>query len=147
MVTSNINLPGTLPSRFRLWSNQLLAGSRPMLAHSTQKTPRRVFSCVGPFDWTGFVLLRRPCAHRPRATAILPSRFRLWSNQLLAGSCPMLAHSTQKTPRRVFSCVGRIDWTRTSDLFVPNEAFYQAELQSEVLLSFTTKIFLCNNYF
>lgn len=26
---------------------------------------------------------------------------------------------------------GRIDWTRTSDLFVPNEAFYQAELQSE----------------
>ena len=25
---------------------------------------------------------------------------------------------------------GRIDWTRTSDLFVPNEAFYQAELQS-----------------
>ena len=26
--------------------------------------------------------------------------------------------------------IGRIDWTRTSDLFVPNEAFYQAELQS-----------------
>ena len=28
---------------------------------------------------------------------------------------------------------GRIDWTRTSDLFVPNEAFYQAELQSDGL--------------
>lgn len=25
---------------------------------------------------------------------------------------------------------GRNDWTRTSDLFVPNEAFYQAELHS-----------------
>ena len=35
-----------------------------MLAHSTQKTPQRVFSCVGRIDWTDFVLLRRPCAHR-----------------------------------------------------------------------------------
>lgn len=33
---------------------------------------------------------------------------------------------------------GRIDWTRTSDLFVPNEAFYQAELQSECGNSNTT---------
>ena len=30
----------------------------------------------------------------------------------------------------LFFYIGRIDWTRTSDLFVPNEAFYQAELQS-----------------
>ena len=33
----------------------------------------------------------------------------------------------------LFFYIGRIDWTRTSDLFVPNEAFYQAELQSDIL--------------
>ena len=40
---------------------------------------------------------------------------------------------------------GRIDWTRTSDLFVPNEAFYQAELQSALLKQsyiYHIKIFL-----
>ena len=31
----------------------------------------------------------------------------------------------------LFFYIGRIDWTRTSDLFDPNEAFYQAELQSD----------------
>lgn len=30
----------------------------------------------------------------------------------------------------LFFYIGRNDWTRTSDLFVPNEAFYQAELHS-----------------
>lgn len=28
---------------------------------------------------------------------------------------------------------GRSDWTRTSDLYVPNVAFYQAELHSDNL--------------
>lgn len=37
---------------------------------------------------------------------------------------------TSQYPFLIFF-IGRIDWTRTSDLFVPNEAFYQAELQSE----------------
>ena len=44
------------------------------------------------------------------------------------------AFNTKNPTARVgFSCVGRIDWTRTSDLFDPNEAFYQAELQSDKL--------------
>ena len=34
-------------------------------------------------------------------------------------------------PEGGFLFDGRIDWTRTSDLFDPNEAFYQAELQSD----------------
>ena len=33
---------------------------------------------------------------------------------------------------------GRIDWTRTSDLFVPNEAFYQAELHSVIAVPIHT---------
>ena len=28
-------------------------------------------------------------------------------------------------------CIGRSDWVRTSDLYVPNVALYQAELHSE----------------
>ncbi len=36
---------------------------------------------------------------------------------------------------------GRIDWTRTSDLFVPNEAFYQAELQSDTFNGLCFNIF------
>ena len=36
---------------------------------------------------------------------------------------------TSQYPFLIFF-IGRNDWTRTSDLFVPNEAFYQAELHS-----------------
>ena len=39
----------------------------------------------------------------------------------------------------LFFKLGRIDWTRTSDLFDPNEAFYQAELQSDIADMFITK--------
>lgn len=38
---------------------------------------------------------------------------------------------TSQYPFLIFF-IGRIDWIRTSDLFDPNEAFYQAELQSDV---------------
>ena len=43
--------------------------------------------------------------------------------------------------------VGRIDWTRTSDLYVPNVAFYQAELQSDNGCIFTTKKIYDNIFF
>lgn len=60
----------------------------------------------------------RPFQHRR------PSRF-----LSAVFSPPRFAH--KKNHRKGGFFYGRIDWTRTSDLFVPNEAFYQAELQSE----------------
>ena len=39
-------------------------------------------------------------------------------------------HKKKTAQRAVFS-FGRSDWTRTSDLYVPNVAFYQAELHSD----------------
>lgn len=67
----------------------------------------------------------------------------------LAGSSPILVHSTKKSHHkgRIYF-VGRIDWTRTSDLFDPNEAFYQAELQSVCFcVSLITSIFLQEQVF
>ena len=37
----------------------------------------------------------------------------------------------KKPPNGRFFSFGRSDWTRTSDLYVPNVAFYQAELHSD----------------
>ena len=42
-----------------------------------------------------------------------------------------ISNHNKKPPIKGGFCYGRNDWTRTSDLFVPNEAFYQAELHSE----------------
>ena len=47
----------------------------------------------------------------------------------------------------LFFYIGRIDWTRTSDLYVPNVAFYQAELQSDNGCIFTTKKIYDNIFF
>ena len=37
----------------------------------------------------------------------------------------------KKWNRTKCDCTGRSDWVRTSDLYVPNVALYQAELHSE----------------
>ena len=50
---------------------------------------------------------------------------------------------TSQYPFLIFF-IGRNDWTRTSDLFVPNEAFYQAELHSVTkCLQIITKNLFC----
>lgn len=41
-------------------------------------------------------------------------------------------HNKKTTRKGRLFYYGRNDWTRTSDLFVPNEAFYQAELHSGI---------------
>ncbi len=43
--------------------------------------------------------------------------------------------------------VGRSDWTRTSDLCVPNAAFYQAELHFDNSTINTTKKIDDNSFF
>ena len=70
----------------------------------------------------------RPFQHR-RPSRLLPAVF----------SPPRFAH--KKNHRKGGFFYGRIDWTRTSDLFVPNEAFYQAELHSVNLHIHITKFF------
>ena len=89
---------------------------------------------IGRIDWTDFVSLRRPCAHRLNGDR---------DTFVSAFACCRTAFSlvrvrqhttTKKSCHKGRICfTGRIDWTRTSDLFVPNEAFYQAELQSVCL--------------
>ncbi len=54
-------------------------------------------------------------------------------NQLAFAEKNTPPHRNKKTAHKERYLCGRIDWTRTSDLFVPNEAFYQAELQSDNL--------------
>ncbi len=51
---------------------------------------------------------------------------------------------TLKFPKKINVLDGRNDWTRTSDLFVPNEAFYQAELHSDLFRKTYLSHFLYN---
>ena len=50
---------------------------------------------------------------------------------------------TSQYPFLIFF-IGRSDWVRTSDLYVPNVALYQAELHSENDCIFTRRCRLCN---
>ena len=44
---------------------------------------------------------------------------------------PTRSCKTKNTPQKWCFYFGRSDWVRTSDLYVPNVALYQAELHSE----------------
>ena len=91
-----------LSSRFRLWSNQLLAGSSPMLSHSRHKKNRHKGGLCVLALLTGLLskYFSKIFAHSLRQSAlptgVFSSAFVLWSNQLLAGSSPMLSHSRHK---------------------------------------------------
>ena len=64
--------------------------------------------------------------------AILPSRLLLLVKQLSRWFEPQTSIQQKKPPHRGWLfIIGRSDWTRTSDLYVPNVAFYQAELHFE----------------
>ena len=62
----------------------------------------------------------------------------------------MCGRTAQFRPQKIPCCFcmvyfsGRSDWVRTSDLYVPNVALYQAELHSENNCIFTRRCRLCN---
>ena len=92
--------------------------------------PERVVFFMVLNEWTIFTMFKLhlrsfAIAHR-RALA----RLLLVVKQLPRWFSNHHYPTTKKTTRKGGVFYGRNDWTRTSDLFVPNEAFYQAELHS-----------------
>ena len=73
---------------------------------------------------------------RLQATFVSHKQTTFWgcffsSDQLFAVPHPPPYLNTKKPPQgRAFFVFGRSDWIRTSDFYVPNVAFYQAELHS-----------------
>ena len=65
--------------------------------------------------------------HRHTAVCLAPAV----QTASLAGSNPRCAHNKKHRVSGVSFYCGRSDWVRTSDLYVPNVALYQAELHSE----------------
>ena len=51
--------------------------------------------------------------------------------KIFAQMLPFITEDRKNKINGRFFSFGRSDWTRTSDLYVPNVAFYQAELHSD----------------
>ncbi len=94
---------------------------------------KAIFYFYGRNDWTDVALLRRFVVARQSLTGILPSASPPCQTAFsLVRVDHFVVFKNKKNRHKgdflIFN--GRNDWTRTSDLFVPNEAFYQAELHS-----------------
>ena len=87
------------------------------------------FLFCGRSDWATSSpgrVCARGALHRRTSVRLLPAV----RTASFAGSNPPQAQN-KKPPVGWFLFCGRSDWVRTSDLYVPNVALYQAELHSD----------------
>ena len=106
-----------------------------MCDRTAQFRPQKIPCCFcmvyfsGRSDWAA--LARDLGSFAWTRTGILPSASRLRFEPLFSLVRPHTFVQNKKHHKSGAFYFGRSDWVRTSDLYVPNVALYQAELHSE----------------